>query len=129
MRGMQGKPSSRFTAMLLLDKAIRDHTKKSWDKLWTAYLAAIPLGTVRAPAQSPTTGYRPLIHLGASKATRSLITQIRTEKIGLNAFLTDRHVPDKVAMCTCEGSRQTAKHILLFCPEDADERDSLYTAA
>jgi len=110
-------------------KVIRDHTKQSWDKLWTTYLASIPLGTVRAPAQLPTTGYRPLVHLGASKATSSLITQIRTEKIGLNAFLADRHVPDKAAMCTCERSRQTAKHILLFCPEYADERDSLYTAA
>jgi hypothetical protein len=56
------------------------------------------LGTVRTPAQLPTAGYRPKVHLGASKATSSLITQIRTEKIGLNAFLADRHVPDKVAM-------------------------------
>jgi exonuclease III len=110
-------------------KAIRDLTKKSWDELWTAYLASIPLGTVRAPAQLPTTSYRPQIHLGASKATSALITQIRTEKIGLNAFLADRHVPNKVAMCTCERFRQTAKHILLFCPEYADERDSLYAAA
>jgi hypothetical protein len=78
-------------------KVIRDHTKKSWDKPWTTYLASIPLGTVRAPAQLPTTGYRPQVHLGASKATSSLITQIRTEKIGLNAFLADRHVPDKVS--------------------------------
>jgi hypothetical protein len=110
-------------------KAIRDHTKKSWDKIWTAYLASIPLGTVRAPAQLSTTGYRPQVHLGGSKATSSLITQIRTEKIGLNALLADRHVPDKVAMCTCEWSRQTANQILLFFLEYADERDSLYAAA
>jgi hypothetical protein len=32
-------------------------------------------------------------------------------------------------MCICERLRQTAKHILLFCPEYADERDSLYIAA
>jgi hypothetical protein len=109
-------------------KAIRDHTKKNCDKLWTAYLALIPLGTVRALAQLPTTGYRPQVHLGASKATSSLITQIRTEKIGVNAFIADRHVPDKVVMYTCERPRQTAKCILLFCPEYADERDSLYAA-
>jgi hypothetical protein len=51
------------------------------------------------------------------------------EKIGLNAFLADRHVLDNVAMGICERSRQTAKHIPLFCPEYADERGSLYTAA
>jgi hypothetical protein len=32
-------------------------------------------------------------------------------------------------MGTGERSRQTAKHIPLFCPEYADERGSLYTAA
>ena len=49
-------------------------TKKSWDKLWTAYLTAILLGTVRAPVQLPTTGYRPKVYLGANKVTSSLIT-------------------------------------------------------
>jgi len=87
-------------------KAIRNLIKKSWDKLWTAYLGAIPLGSLRAPAQLPTIGYRPKIHLGASKATSSLITQIRTEKIGLNAFL-----------------------VLYFCPEFADRRENLCKAA
>lgn len=106
-------------------EAVRDFTKKSWDKLWTAYLTAIPLGTVRAPAQLLTTGYTLVVHLGVSKATSSLITQIRTEKIGLNAFLADRHAPDKLAMCTCERSRQTAKHILYFCPEFADRREPI----
>jgi hypothetical protein len=110
-------------------KAIRDHTKQSWDKLWTAYLATIPPGTVKAPAQLLTTSYKPKIHFHVNKATSSLITQIRTEKIGLNAFLADRHVPDKRATCTCGRCRQTAKHILYFCPEFADRRESLFEAA
>jgi hypothetical protein len=110
-------------------EAVRNLTKESWDKLWTAYLAAIPPGTVKTPAQLSTTSHRPMIHLGASKATSSLITQIRTEKIGLNAFLADRRVPDKTATCTCGWPRQTAKHILYFCPEFADRRTSLFEAA
>ena len=109
--------------------AIRDYIIKSWDKLWTAYLAIIPLETVKSPAQQSTSSYTPKIHFHISKATSSLITQIRTEKIGLNAFLTDRHVPDKQATCTCGWPRQTAKHILLFCPEFADRRASLFEAA
>jgi len=110
-------------------RAIRDYTQKSWDKAWTAYLATIPLGTVKAPAQLPTTSYTPKIHFHISKATSSLITQIRTEKIGLNAFLADRHVPDKQATCTCGNLRQTAKHILYFCPELTERRISLFEAA
>jgi hypothetical protein len=45
----------------------------------------------------------------------SLLTQIRSEKIGLNAFLTDRHVPGFTAACDCGWRQQTAKHILMFC--------------
>jgi hypothetical protein len=59
----------------------------------------------------------------------SLITQIRTEKIGLNAFLADCHVPDKLPIYTCGWPRQTAKHILLFYPEAADHRERLYITA
>ena len=55
-----------------------------------------------------------------------MITQIRTEKINLNTFLTDRHVPDKLVSCTCEWTRQTAKHVLYSCPEFADRRNQLF---
>jgi hypothetical protein len=109
--------------------AIRKHTKRCWDKLWTAYLATIPPGQTRAPSQLITTSYSLKIHFQCSKAITSLITQIRTERIGLNAFLADRHVPDKLLICTCGWSRQTAKHILLFCPEFADHREHLFATA
>src|SRR5947209_2325171 len=66
---------------------------------------------------------------GISKATSSLITQIRSEKIGLNAFLTDRHVPGFTAACDCGWRRQTAKHILMFCPTYADTRPRLFEHA
>jgi hypothetical protein len=59
----------------------------------------------------------------------ALITQIRTEKIGLNGFLTERHVPGYSPECPCGWSRQTAKHIILNCPTYEDQRPELYTAA
>src|SRR5271155_1577615 len=61
-----------------------------------------------------------IISRGASKVTSSLITQIRAEKIGLNAFLHNRQVPGYTAPCNCGWPRQTAKHILWFCPEHYD---------
>jgi hypothetical protein len=111
------------------NKTIRANTKRSWDKLWTAYLASIPLGQTRTPAQLATTSYKPDLHFQCNKATSSMITQIRTEKIGLNAFLADRYVPDKLAPCTCGWARQTAKHVLYSCPELADCRGQLFTDA
>ena len=110
-------------------ETIRNHAEKGWNDLWSAYLATIPPRRVKTPAQLVTNGYRPKIHVGVSKATTSLITQIRTEKIGLNAFLADRRVPNKTPECSCGRPRQTAKHILYYCSEYADRREELFKAA
>lgn len=50
-------------------------------------------------------------------AEAAIYIQIRTEKIGLNGFLKDRKVPNINAECSCGWERQTAKHIVMFCPE------------
>ena len=123
------QPTSSHERPPSWNNAIRDYTKKCWDKLWTAYLATLPPRRTRAPAQLTTSGYNPHIHSQLSKATSSLVTQIRSEKIGLNAFLASRRVPDKTAPCPCGWARQTAKHILLFCPDFAEGRDEFLTAA
>jgi hypothetical protein len=54
--------------------AIRDYIIKSWDKLWTAYLATIPLETVKSPAQQSTSSYTPKIYFYISKVISILIT-------------------------------------------------------
>ena len=56
----------------------------------------------------------------------SLITQIHTEKIGLNAFLAEHRVPEYLAQCPCGWRRQTAKHIICFCPQYAEECNELF---
>src|SRR5271156_5338120 len=96
-------------------EAIAKITKTSWDKKWTAYLNAIPADRVKSPSQLDTGRKRSQLHTGLSKPMSALITQIRTEKIGLNAFLADRRVPGYTAACTCGWPRQTAKHILMYC--------------
>ena len=75
--------------------------RKGWQARWTAYLAALPGGATHTPAQ--TIGHRDpaKLHAGASKATSSLITQIRIEKIGLNTFLSDRRVLNYSPKCPC----------------------------
>ena len=97
--------------------------------MWESYQDSIPPRKTKAPAQKVTSDYYPKIHVGASKATSSLITQIRTEKIGLSAFLADRRVPNRTPQCSCGNMRQTAKHILMYCPNFEDSRENLYKIA
>ena len=59
----------------------------------------------KAPVHSDTRRNRSKLHEGLNKATSALITQIRTEKIGLNAFLTDRKVPGYTAKCPYGAAR------------------------
>jgi hypothetical protein len=101
----------------------------SWQKQWTAYLDSIPGGKPRTPAQDDTRRNRAHLHATLPKATSALITQIRTEKIGLNAFLTERRVPGYSAGCPCGSQRQTAKHIIMHCPNYSGDRDDLFRTA
>src|SRR5271154_1361750 len=69
------------------------------------------------------------LHVTLSKAINALVTQIKTEKIGLNAFLTQRRILGFTASCSCGWARQTAKHILLFCPNFSGSRAKLFRDA
>lgn len=55
-----------------------------------------------------------------------MATQIRSGKIGFNAFLHRARVPGVLnSRCHCGWARQDAKHIILFCPEYASQRRQL----
>jgi ribonuclease HI len=55
-------------------------------------------------------------HKEASKSLSSIITQLRTGKIGLNAYLHSRKVPGiQSPSCTCGYRLQSIEHVLLFC--------------
>ena len=77
--------------------------------------------------------YRATLRLraGLSKAQSSILTQIRTGKVGLAAFLCKRRVPGfPTPACSCGAQWETAKHVILDCPRLQQRvRRSLYTAA
>ena len=114
---------------MLWKEAIAKITKTSWDKKWTAYLNAIPADRVKSPSQLDTGRKRSQLHTGLSKPMSSLITQIRTEKIGLNTFLVDRCVSGYTSTCPCGWHRQTAKYILMNCTDHAERRPNLFNTA
>lgn len=55
------------------------------------------------------------------KAENFLAIQLRTEKIGVAAFLHARKVPNLIS--------QDPKHVIMFCPNHAHSRRRLYEAA
>jgi hypothetical protein len=50
------------------------------------------------------------------------MVQVRTEKIGFRAFLTQRKVPGFSPECDCGEAVQTPKHVVLSCPNTANGR-------
>lgn len=99
-------------------------TQQKWDERWTGYVESFPPDR-RSPSMNATSHNPKELHANISKATSSLITQIRTEKIGLNAFLSDMRVPGYLPSCGCGWARQTAKHIVRYCPDWQNRRAEL----
>ena len=60
---------------------------------------------------------------GLQKAESTLATHIRTKRIGLEAYLHSRKEPEvESPECSCGRARQTANHVLLFCPDHEELR-------
>ncbi len=91
--------------------AIRAHATEQWTIDW----ANEKRGGILREIQSTPSKQIQLLHSRVKRAKTSLITQMRTEKIGLKAFLYSRWVPG-IEKETCEcGAKQTARHILHEC--------------
>jgi hypothetical protein len=65
-------------------------------------------------------------HKGLKKLESSLLTQLRTEKIGFNAFLYEMRVQEVLSPnCECASESMTVEHVLLKCPRWNAERAEL----
>ncbi len=66
------------------------------------------------------------LHEGLLKAVSSLAIQLRTGVNGLDAYLFQARVTIVPSpLCSCGGGRQTAKHVLIFCPTHSGARHEL----
>jgi exonuclease III len=107
---------------------VREWGLAQWAGQWADYQRKV---LVKTPAQVGSIGHQRLdIHRNLAKAESSVLTQIRTEKIGLAAFLFQRQVPDIAsARCPCGWRQQTATHVAIFCPNHQEHRQSLFQKA
>jgi len=79
-------------------------------------------GTLRKLRPTPSKN-RLRIHSGVKRSTSSLVTQIRTEKMSLGAFLYSCKVPGYlITQCGCEGDQQIASHVLAKLRHYSEER-------
>ncbi len=109
-----------------IEKTIHHWWRSSWDTIWDEYQSGLGAGD-RPPAQlgGLWTGRRTL-HEGLQKAESSVLTQMRTGKIGLAAFLYQYRVPGYIsASCGYGWRRQDTKHILIHCPRLQGRRQEL----
>jgi hypothetical protein len=82
-----------------------------WKRRWKKAAKAQRATTWNTPW---TTATLPLYE-GQSKAESTAAFLLRTEILGLNAWLASIHVPQITPHCTCGWPTQTVRHVLLFC--------------
>ena len=100
-----------------------------WEQRWLQRTSDPP-DYRRAPAPA---SQQPVFTLKALKKHRhllkhesSLLTQIRTGKIGLRAFLFERRVPEATTpRCSCGEAPETAAHLVLSCQQLDQQREDL----
>jgi hypothetical protein len=98
----------------------RDAMLRDWKDRWQRQSASRHRGRalwVREPADiNPQFSKKALArHKHLAKHESSMLTQIRTGKIGLNAFLYKCNVPGVTPECACGEAPETARHLLIDC--------------
>jgi hypothetical protein len=99
-----------------------------WKRRWTRNTGESPDSRWdAAPAARPLFSYDALKkHRHLHKHESSLLTQIRTGKVGLRAFLFERKVPNVATpRCLCGEAPETAAHLVLDCRDLAQPREEL----
>ena len=104
-------PIPRIIAQVDPQDPLRLRFLASWKRRWEEYKQGKSTPVYKADWTAPPKLYRKL-----SRPQVSLLTQLRTEAIGFNDFLSRRNVPGITPLCECSWPRQTPQHVVTHCP-------------
>ncbi|KAJ6168289.1 reverse transcriptase [Penicillium chrysogenum] len=112
-------PRNRYIRLAAAAKCrIRSEAKIEWERTWAKERTSRPTKSlIETPTKKALTYWS-----GLRKATSSILMQLRTGRIGLNAYLSRINRRDS-SRCDCDLGNQTVTHVLLECPLHQDERD------
>jgi hypothetical protein len=97
-----------------------------WENRWKRDIAQ-PRHTKCVAITEPFSTVRTQLHQTCTKPESAMITLLRTERIGLKAFLYKQRVPGITSpVCLCGNGNQTAKHMLIHCADLAPARRQLF---
>ena len=99
-------------------KALDRWTNLEWKRRWTRKVGRQKATTWKTDWMLPVHQ----LYEGLHKHEATALFLLRTEILGLNAWLASVGVPGVDKRCPCGWPAQTVRHILLFCPTHADSR-------
>jgi hypothetical protein len=116
----EGEKRTRW-AEAWLQQGERQALLSQWKQRWEANRPEWGLAGVGPPSRKTIQ-----LHAELQKAESSVLTQIRTGRIGLAAFLNKARVPEFPSpMCQCGQASETAKHVIAHCPRFTEVRRDL----
>jgi hypothetical protein len=105
--------------------AITKWMDQEWEKRWRQAAIGRTATTWLDPWQKQILK----IYEGLPKYIATALFLLRTEVIGLNAWLASIHVPGVFPQCACGWEAQTVRHVMLFCPRYSHTRPTLLSQA
>ena len=110
--GRPGGHQHQWKATTLLSRWL----DMEWKKRWNTTAQGKAATTWRTPWEKQVLR----LYEGLQKHEATALFLLRTEVIGLNAWLAHIGIPDILPRCACGAQQQTVRHFLLYCPNFAD---------